>query len=74
MSNIPTATIYNDNNNADALYVDGRLRAENLSIDDLVNVFSDKPFSLNKIKIDWFIGNWPDDESHLKTLVESSRD
>lgn len=67
MSDYKTAFVYNDENNDQALYVDGKLHTANESVYvcDLVEAMGDKPFVLRQIEIDWSGESWPENESEL---------
>lgn len=71
MSDYKRAVVYNDENNDQALYVDGKLRASDSSVYvcDLVDAFGDIPFVLKQIEIDWSGETWPDEESVLKEFL-----
>ncbi len=67
MSEYKTAFVYNDENNDQALYVDGKLHTadESIYVCDLVDAIGDVPFILKQIEIDWSGESWPQEESEL---------
>lgn len=76
MSECKKAIVYNDENNDQALYVDGKLHTANESIYvcDLLDAMGEVPFVLQQIEIDWSGDAWPEEESELvKFLAKFER-
>lgn len=70
------ATVYNDAENDQALYVRGELQGSGFAVFpiDLIDAVGDVPFRLVQINIDWIGEEWPKKEDDLKKFLSKFKE
>jgi hypothetical protein len=74
-SECPVAVVYNDENNDQALYVNGKLHTadESVYVCHIVDAIGDVPFRLVQVEIDWSGDEWPDREEELIEFLRKTK-
>jgi hypothetical protein len=68
MKTLPKAVVVNDDNNEQALYVDGLLKGMDSTIYacDIVDEIGDSPFTLSQKNLDGAVSDWPETLAELE--------